>query len=232
MRQENDSARLHLVSHHLCPYVQRALIVLIEKRVAYKRSDIDLSDKPAWFLKLSPLGRTPVLETPIGTLFESQIIAEYVDEITGISLQASDPFQKARQRAWIQFGSEILSAISTLYNTDYEDVFALQVTKLRARFSRLEQEIFGPWFDGNTFQLIDGVYGTIFHYFDVFDTIAPLEILDGLTAVNSWRRNISKRPSVKKASGHDYHSRLLIFLETRQSILGNLARAKRLINSS
>ena len=50
-----------LVSHALCPYVQRAQIVLSEKRVPHQRIDIDLADKPGWFRALSPLGQTPML---------------------------------------------------------------------------------------------------------------------------------------------------------------------------
>ena len=52
---------LVLVSHALCPYVQRAAIVLAEKGVPFERRDIDLANKPDWFLKASPLGETPVL---------------------------------------------------------------------------------------------------------------------------------------------------------------------------
>ncbi|MCV4777127.1 glutathione S-transferase N-terminal domain-containing protein, partial [Escherichia coli] len=50
------SAPLVLVSHALCPYVQRAAIVLAEKGVPFERRDIDLANKPSWFLKVSPLG--------------------------------------------------------------------------------------------------------------------------------------------------------------------------------
>ena len=52
---------LVLVSHALCPYVQRAAIVLAEKGVAFERRDVDLADKPDWFRAVSPLGKTPVL---------------------------------------------------------------------------------------------------------------------------------------------------------------------------
>ena len=48
-----------LVSHHLCPYVQRVAIVLREKGVAFERIWIDLANKPEWFLKLSPLDKVP-----------------------------------------------------------------------------------------------------------------------------------------------------------------------------
>ena len=49
------------ISHKLCPYVQRAVIALNEKGVPFERIDIDLANKPDWFLKISPLGKVPVL---------------------------------------------------------------------------------------------------------------------------------------------------------------------------
>jgi len=42
-----DPAKLTLVSHKLCPYVQRAVISLTEKNVPFERIDVDLSNKPA-----------------------------------------------------------------------------------------------------------------------------------------------------------------------------------------
>ncbi len=55
------TAALKLISHKLCPYVQRAVIALKEKGVPFERIDIDLANKPDWFLKISPLGKVPVL---------------------------------------------------------------------------------------------------------------------------------------------------------------------------
>ena len=55
------AAALKLISHKLCPYVQRAVIALNEKGVPFERIDIDLANKPDWFLKISPLGKVPVL---------------------------------------------------------------------------------------------------------------------------------------------------------------------------
>ncbi len=68
-----SAAPLTLVSHTLCPYVQRAAIVLTEKGAAFERRWVDLANKPDWFKAISPLGKTPVLlvaETPI---FESAV---------------------------------------------------------------------------------------------------------------------------------------------------------------
>ena len=53
--------RLQLISHRLCPYVQRVAIVLAEKNQFFERINIDLANKPEWFMSISPLGKTPVL---------------------------------------------------------------------------------------------------------------------------------------------------------------------------
>jgi glutathione S-transferase len=37
---------LMLVSHHLCPYVQRVAIALAEKNTPFERTYIDLANKP------------------------------------------------------------------------------------------------------------------------------------------------------------------------------------------
>ncbi len=100
------AAALKLISHKLCPYVQRAVIALNEKGVAFERVDIDLASKPDWFLKLSPLGKVPVLTVGSAdgevALFESNVICEYIEETQGgARLHPQDPLQRAQHRAWM-----------------------------------------------------------------------------------------------------------------------------------
>ena len=66
-----------LVSHPLCPYVQRAVIVLKEKGIDFTRRDVDLTNLPAWFLELSPLAKTPVMLVDDEPIFESAVICEF-----------------------------------------------------------------------------------------------------------------------------------------------------------
>jgi glutathione S-transferase len=100
-------ARLKLISHKLCPYVQRAVIALTEKGVAFDRIDIDLANKPDWFLAISPLGKTPVLQVGDTTIFESAVILEYLEETQPKPLHPADPLRRAEHRAWIEFGSAV-----------------------------------------------------------------------------------------------------------------------------
>lgn len=90
---------LTLVSHPLCPYVQRIAVSLVEKGVPFERIDVDLARKPGWFLALSPLGRTPVLRVGDRAIFESAVILEYLEETQPHPLHPADPLARAEHRA-------------------------------------------------------------------------------------------------------------------------------------
>ncbi len=213
---------LHLISHHLCPYVQRAVIVLSEKNIPHERTYIDLANKPDWFDALSPLGRVPVLQTGEATVFESQVIAEYLDEITPGSLHPSDPLERARHRSWIEFSSETLAAIGAFYSAPDAEAFKQRRLALREKFVRIDREIAGRYFAGERFHLIDGVWGTIFRYFDVFDQIDDSKIMAGLDKTLAWRETVSKRQSVVDAPPEGYAERLEQFLRKKNSHITKL----------
>ena len=60
------------------------------------------------------MGKVPVLIVDENkVLFESAVICEYLNEITFGSLHSKDPLEKARHRAWIEFGSGILGSIGS-----------------------------------------------------------------------------------------------------------------------
>jgi glutathione S-transferase len=173
-------ARLRLISHKLCPYVQRAVIALTEKGVAFERVDVDLANKPDWFLRISPLGKTPVLQVGDAAIFESAVILEYLEETEPKPLHPAHPLRRAEHRSWIEFGSQILNDIAGLYGAVDENAFAAKAAQLEQRFARLEARVVAsPWFDGESFSLVDAVFGPVFRYFDVFDEIGDFGILAG-----------------------------------------------------
>src|SRR5437899_1172522 len=135
------AARLKLVSHKLCPYVQRAVIALTEKGVAFERIDIDLANKPDWFVAISPLGKTPVLQVGAVPIFESAVILEYLEETQPHQLHPADPLRRAEHRAWIEFGSAVLSDIAGFYAAADEATFKAKTAQLEQRFARLESRV-------------------------------------------------------------------------------------------
>jgi len=216
---------LKLISHYLCPYVQRARIVLAEKNIPHDLEFIDLADKPAWFNRISPLGKVPVLLTDERPLFESAVITEYLDEVTPDSLHPSDPYERARNRAWIEYASSTLDVIAGLYNAKDEATFDERAEALRGRFRTLEGELnSGPYFNGPPFSLVDAAFGPVFRYFDVIETFTDLEFFDDLPKVIRWRHELDMRPSVRTAVVADYPQRLVRFFLARGSVLSGLLR--------
>lgn len=212
--------KLTLISHLLCPYVQRAVIALTEKEVAFERIDIDLANKPEWFLKISPLGKTPVLLVDDRAVFESAVILEYLEETQPNPLHPSDALTRAEHRSWIEFGSAILNDIAGLYSAADEAVLAAKVEAVTGKFQQIEARLGeGPYFSGTSFSLVDAVFGPIFRYFDSFDRIGAFDVMQDAPKVRAWRQALSQRPSIQTAVAADYGARLWRFLENRPSAL-------------
>ena len=209
---------LKLISHKLCPYVQRAVIALNEKGVPFERVDIDLANKPDWFLKLSPLGKVPVLvvttEKGEVALFESNVICEYIEDTQGgTKLHPADPLKRAEHRAWMEFGSAILGDLWGLETTTDPATFESKRQAIAVKFARVEAALrAGPFFAGEAFGLVDAVFAPVFRYFDLFDELTDHGILRDVHKVRAWRAELAKRPSVRTAVGADYPELLRAFL--------------------
>ena len=220
---------LKLISHKLCPYVQRAVIALTEKGIPFERIDIDLANKPDWFLKLSPLGKVPVLvvTTDKGevALFESNVICEYIeDTIPDARLHPQDALDRAQHRAWMEFGSAILGELWGLETTTDPKIFESKRQALAAKFARVEDALgAGPFFAGERFSLVDAVFAPIFRYFDVFDEVADLAIFAETPKVRAWRDRLAKRASVRGAVSPEYPDLLRAFLVRHDAHLLKLA---------
>lgn len=219
--------QITLISHHLCPYVQRAAISLAEKGTHFERHYIDLSRKPDWFRRLSPLGKVPLLkirqdgaEGDPAAIFESTVILEYLEETLPNPLHPANPLERARHRGWIEFGSAILNRIARFYSAPDAQALAEEARELAAMFDRVENELdTGPWFAGQKFSLVDAVYAPIFRYFDVIDRIGDFGVLADKPKLARWRAALASRESVRDAVTDDYPDRLMAFFERKNSAL-------------
>lgn len=221
------SSDLTLISHHLCPYVQRVAIALHEKSIDFDRVYIDPGNKPQWFKRVSPLGKVPVLEireqTTSINLFESSAILEYLEEIHRVKLHPSPPLLRASHRSIMQIGSTILDNIRRFHSTDNASSFNREVASLENLFACLYSKFgCGPFYAGAEFTLVEVVVAPVLGYFDVLDTIAEFGILQGKPKLNAWRNELARRESVKLAVTSDYTVRLKQFLFARNSYLSTL----------
>nr|ACG46700.1 chloride intracellular channel 6 [Zea mays] len=77
-----------------CPFSQRVLLTLEEKKVPYEVKLVDLDNKPEWFLKISPEGKVPVFNGGDGKcIADSDIFPAFITFLK--SKDASDGSEKA-----------------------------------------------------------------------------------------------------------------------------------------
>ena len=220
-------AQLKLISHKLCPYVQRAVIALTEKGVPFERLDIDLDNKPDWFLKFSPLGKTPVLLVGDTAIFESAVILEYLEETQPGPLHParSAGARRASRLDRVQLGRARRHLGPRGCNR--QATFTARAGQLERRLGMLEKRLVGtPWFDGENFSLVDAVFGPAFRYFDVFDEIGEFGIFANKPKLVQWRKRLGTRPSIRNAVSTDYNALLRAFLKKKGSYLSQLEARK------
>ena len=203
---------IRLISFKTCPFVQRAVITLKHKQIDYDIAYIDLADPPNWFLQVSPLQKVPVLEADGEVLFESAVINEYLDEITGGELQPKDPLQRARNRAWIEFASNMLGNLYMMKMSKDEASYRKYRARLEEQLRRVEQRLGdGPWFDGDNFSLCDTAFAPFFTQDSVF--YGKLSVLDAATMPKTaaWAKRLLALPEVRDSVVEEFED---LYLET------------------
>ena len=221
-----SQSQLTLVSHGLCPFVQRVAIMLFEKEVPFHRIDVDLKVRPDWFLAISPTGKVPLLKMQNGAaeakvLFESVAICEYIEEAyPDPALHPEVKITRAQHRAWIEFATAMLADAWGYLNAADPQTALGKSSSLRGKLERLDDEkTRGPYFAGETFSMVDVAVAPVFRYFDIlgFEPIHPL--FDGLGRIAEWRHALANRASVQAAVAEDYADRFLKHLVEMKAIL-------------
>nr|ATY49608.1 glutathione S-transferase [Bradysia odoriphaga] len=144
-----SDGKLQLVSMRFCPYAQRTHIILEAKRIPYDTYNVNLTNKPGWLTKYSPLGKVPALGVPTenGLLFihESLVIADYLDEkYPEKLLYPKDPLAKAVDRLLIEQFNGVITAYYKAINdpTAFIDV-TNGLDKFEAELERRGTSFFG-----------------------------------------------------------------------------------------
>jgi glutathione S-transferase len=210
-----------IVGHRLCPYVQRVVIVMIEKGIDFERIDIDLDNKPAWLGDISPGLQVPVFWAGRDEwLFESGVIARYLDQVTGGALMPSDLWARASHEAWMAYADGMLNIVARIIYRDVDaSAFAISLRELEERL-RIVNDRFQPnkYFAGNAFGLVDTVFATLFRYFSVLDRVSETKLSDALPQkLAEWWALVGRHKSVKDAVPPTYEAELIAFIARKES---------------
>ena len=172
------------------------MIVLRAKGVEFEVTYINLRDKPQWFLDISPHGKVPVLVVDDQPLFESNAIAEYLDEVAAPRLHPEDPIKRARNRAWTDYVPTFSSLLGGVYYTKTEDDLEAAKEAARVGLAKLEQALTveregsGPYFNGNEISLVDAAYAPFFQRYFFVEEKLRSGLLDEFPKVDAWARTL------------------------------------------
>jgi glutathione S-transferase len=222
----NPQVLPELISFKVCPFVQRSAIILNEKHVDYTTTYIDLKNRPDWFADVSPLGKVPVLRVGDTVVFESAVIAEYIDECFPPSLHPSDLLEKAKHRAWVEFASNITMNMFAMLKATNKDDFDCLKAKVAEQLQQVEQAIDadGPYFSGKDFALVDAAYAPVFSRLILVDNVHKLNLFT--KRITHWAEHLLQRESVQQSVVEDFDALFMDYIKNSEGYLsqymGNL----------
>jgi len=168
------------------------VIVLRAKEVEFEVTYINLLEKPDWFLEISPHGKVPVLSVGGKPLFESNAIAEFLDEMAPPRLHPEDPIKRARNRAWTDFVPDFSADFGRVYYAADEVALAKGMEVARPRLTRLEEALAkerdndGPYFNGPELCLVDAAYAPFFMRYAFVEPRLGCGLLKEFPLVQAW----------------------------------------------
>jgi len=197
---EAAMAKYLLVSFKTCPWVQRAAIVLREKKIEFEFRHIDRDNRPDWFLAISPHKKVPVVRIDDRvSLFESNAIAEYLDETIQPRLHPEDPIERAVNRAWTDYVPTFSNMVTGSAYAKTEAEFNEIAAKIPVPFERVEKALekqgAGPFFNGSRYSLVDAAYAPFLQRYYFLDRIKPLSHVEKFPRVKAWAAALLARPS-------------------------------------
>ena len=200
------ASQFMLCSFKTCPRVQRAAIVLRAKQIPYDIAYIDRDNRPDWFRAISPHSKVPVLQIDgKHALFESNAIAEYLEETASPPLHPQDPIARARNRAWTDYVTTFAGAISNTAYADTEEEYVARAAKISVPFGKLDQALAkrgnaGPYFNGPKLSLVDAAYAPFLQRYTFMDRLRPLDIIEKYPHLAAWRDALLSAPAVKAST--------------------------------
>jgi glutathione S-transferase len=198
-------------------------MALIEKGIDAALIEVDLFNRPPWFRTVSPYGKVPLLRHGMGTVYESGIINQYLDEaFPEPPLLPPTPLGRAQARIWMDYcETRFLPAANAVVAHGGDDAKRLAAVAAFSGILRfMEQEAFGrlsaegPYFFGAAPTLVDIHYSPFFERFGTYEELGGAEWPADCRRLRQWFEAMKERPSYRAtARSTEYH------LEARRQML-------------
>ena len=204
------------------------MIRLRAKDIDFEVTYINLQEKPDWFLKISPHGKVPVLLVDGTPLFESNAIAEYLDEMVEPRLHPVDSINRARNRAWTDFVPDFAKGLSGIYYTKSEAEMHAGLVEAPKRVVKLEEALKkerdndGPYFNGDKLCLVDAAYAPFLQRFAFVEAKLKTGVLKDFPLVQAWSDALLANETVTGSVVSHFNDEFVKSLKRRGFYVGTL----------
>ncbi|MBT3904836.1 MAG: glutathione S-transferase family protein [Rhodospirillales bacterium] len=195
------------------------MIVLRAKNVEFDVTYINLREKPDWFLKISPHGKVPVLVVDEKPLFESNAIAEFLDENAEPRLHPEDSIKRARNRAWVENIRDFSEEVRGLYYANTKEEFDAVLEKTPGQFQKMETAIKedrdndGPYFNGPDLCMVDASYAPFLRRFKLVDRSIESGLLEKFPLLSAWADALEKNDAISGSLPANFEEEFLAMLQ-------------------
>ena len=197
------------------------MILLRAKEIEFDVTYINLLDKPEWFLEISPHGKVPVLKVDEEILFESNAIAEYLDEVVPPRLHPEDPLNRAKNRAWTDFVPTFSSAISSIHYSKTKEDMETAVANVQDKLAKVEAALAGrgndgPYFNGPELALVDAAYAPFLQRYTFVDKVLNNDVLKDYQLIKAWADTLLSDPRVTDAVPDNFEDEFVAGIKRRE----------------
>ena len=194
--------RVKLYNTQRCPYARRTRMVLHEKGIDFEVHEVDLENKSEEFLKASPTGKVPVVVVDGDSIYESNVVNQYLDEVTDDPrLMPEDPKRRAYARIWMAFADTdffpplFVASVGRVRGFSEERI-SEAFEKLRTALDKLEERLKGRDYLAEEYSLADIAHAGNFVRLRELEQRGGIS-LDGYPSVAAWMERIESRESYK-----------------------------------
>jgi glutathione S-transferase len=177
---------------------------LHEKGVDFETYEVDLANKSQEFLSVSPTGKVPVIVVDGDSIYESNVVNQYLDEVTDEpKLMPGDPKRRAYARIWMAFAdTDFFPAVfvaSVGRDRGFPEARISEAfEKLKAALQKLEERLQDRDYLAGEFSLADIAYAGNFVRLRELEERGEVSFED-YPSVAAWMERLESRDSYEAA---------------------------------
>ncbi|MBF0264345.1 MAG: glutathione S-transferase family protein [Gammaproteobacteria bacterium] len=212
----NQPESLELYLFPSCPFAQRVNMSLIRSGLEYSKKVFTPMDMPENLKQISPLGNVPVLLiNNKESIFESAVIADYIAQISPVSLEPKDEITRAQMRAWSNYSDDCFTKFMAVLNAENEKDMLEANEKFINAFHVLSNQRInkGPYFYGEQYTTIDSSYGPLFLRMKTLNQLFPAFTYQSLPDnISQWMDNLCNSDTLKDSIIGNFNEVFKMFL--------------------